>query len=152
MIEKKLNELFEQLSKDLISKYDELGMRASGAWAKSHEITVKNNTATLKANDYTDQLQFGRRPGSLPPVQSIEEWIKEKQVDFSWARNITAAAWAIAKSIQFKGTKYFQQGGTDLISSVITPERIQKMIDSVGVLLTAEFASVYVDELKNTLA
>ena len=149
-VQEVLKSEFELLSKDLIKKYDELGMRASGDWARSNEVTTTKNSATLLANDYTDQLVFGRRPGKLPPVKNIEQWIIDKRLDFSWANNITSAAWAIAKTIQNEGTSYFKQGGTDLVSSVVTEKRIQSIIDKCGVVVVAEFTSEYVESLKQT--
>ncbi len=62
-------------------------------------------------SDYGDYIQYGRPPGGkLPPVSVIAKWAKlkglapkgKKKSDKNAATQI---AWAIAKSIQKKGTK-----------------------------------------------
>ncbi len=57
---------------------------------------------------YIRALEFGRRPGSMPPVKAIQEWLEFKRVE-----NAEQVAWAVAISIRDKGTKparMFQKG------------------------------------------
>lgn len=147
---------FEKLSKDLIDKHDELGMRASGNWAESHEVEVTDTpqriTATLRANKYTEQLQYGRRPNKDQSKKSLKafvgwagstfipKWLKEKDL----IMNPYAVAWGIAK----KGTKYYQKGGTDLVDSVVTDERIKSITDQLGALYVEAISTGFASELK----
>jgi hypothetical protein len=100
----------------------------------------------LLANEYTKQLVNGRPEGKFPPLEDIKRWIIEKGIQSEIP--ISSLAFIIARKISEEGTKYYKQGGTDLVDAIVTPERIQSIIDKVGVSLTNSFASVLVNELK----
>lgn len=144
---------FEAIRVDLIKKYDELGMRASGQWANTLETRVSGLTAKLFGQSYTEQLVFGRKPGKFPPIGVIEQWIKDKGIKpIEENIKISSLAFLIARAISEKGTQYFQQGGTDLIDSVITPKRIQDIIDKVSVFYVNEFVLRFTNEFKTIAA
>jgi len=73
-----LKEEFGLLKDELIKKYDELGMRASGNWANSIEEVYSPLSAKLIGENYSEQLEFGRKAGKQPPSQAIEQWIRDK--------------------------------------------------------------------------
>lgn len=128
---------FEAISKDLVERYDALGMRSSGKWANSLEIEVSGNEKRLNAKitglNYTEQLGFGRKPGKFPPIDAIKQWILDKPITFIESEiSISSLAYLIARKIASEGTNYYQQGGTDLIQSVITPKRIQSILNATG--------------------
>jgi hypothetical protein len=145
-----LKQEFEILSKDLVKRHDELGMRASGKWASSHEIEViekpERLTATLKAEKYTEQLQFGRKPGRFPPLKAIENWIIDKGFNFDIP--IKSLSFLIARKIAKEGTKYYQKGGTDLVDSVVTDERMQDIINKLAPVYGDIIRSGFIEELK----
>jgi len=126
----------DKVSKELTEKYDQLGMRASGRWESEKEVTVKESgtrlTGIILGSDYTRYLQFGRKPGRFPPIDSIEQWIKDKRITSDIP--IRSLAFLIARKIAREGTRYFQQGGTNMIDSIITPERIDEIISKVGLI------------------
>jgi hypothetical protein len=133
----------ESLKEELIQKYDDLGMRATGNWANKLtsfvDISVGKYVAKIIGLDYTEQLVQGREPGGMPPVQNLVEWIEAKPITPWENMTIESMAWAIAKKIAREGTEYFKQGGTDLIQAVITPERIRKIINAVGKSMVNNF-------------
>ena len=137
---------FEKLKQDLISKHIELGMKASGKWIDSLEVVEENLRVSLLGEKYTDQLVYGRRAGTMPPVSAIEQWIKDKGIIPNIP--IRSLAWAIAINIKKNGTKYYQQGGTDLVSSVITVERINKIINLIGEELTLLIIPIFTNQYK----
>lgn len=52
---------------------------------------------------YADVIEFGRTPGTMPPVSPLIAWVRRKGI----ARNETEAksiAWAISKKIEREGT------------------------------------------------
>ena len=127
---------FEAIRKELVKRHDELGMRASGKWAKSLEVEISKtdgkSTAKLYGEKYTEQLVLGRKPGRFPPIKAIEQWIKDKGIQPIEANlKISSLAFLIARKIAKEGTNYYKQGGTDLVESVITPKRIQDIINQV---------------------
>lgn len=127
-------EELEAIRNDLRARYDQLGMRATGNFDRELEVveqTVKKYT--INATPYSRQLILGRRPGTMPPVAAIEAWMKAKGIRAVEARMTDRQlAFAIARSIKNRGTRYWRQGGTDLLDSVITPERMQRIIDRIS--------------------
>jgi hypothetical protein len=138
MIQEILSQEFELLKKDLILLYEKKGMRSSGKWADSLTVTVRSEigkyTAVLTGLDYSVQLEVGRKAGKFPPLEDIRKWIIEKGVFAEALRSITISslAFLIARKIANQGWKRERFGGVNLISEVVTDERLQKIIDEVG--------------------
>lgn len=125
---------FELLRSELIERYEALGMKASGNWGDSLEVQVSENSAVLLAAPYSDQLEYGRKLGKQPPSAVIEQWIKDKGIASRIEGDISVSslAFLIARKIAREGWNREQYGGTELISSVVTPERIQHIIDKAS--------------------
>lgn len=140
-----LSKEFELLKDDLIKAYDAKGMRASGKFAETLEVKVQGLTAQLWGEDYAQQLETGRKSGKFPPINAIEQWIKDKGIAnrIDGQISISSLAFLIARKIANEGWKRQEYGGVELISSVVTDERIQKIIDEVG----AEQAMIYTTEI-----
>jgi len=148
-----LNIEFEAIRKDLITKHEQLGMKASGKWADSLEVKIvgdnDKSVSQIIGEKYTEQLTFGRKPGKFPPIKAIEQWIKDKGIyHISMKIGISSLAFLIARKIAKEGTKYFKQGGTDLIESIITAERIQKIISQVKEINVTTFTNGLIEQLK----
>lgn len=148
-----LQEELEALKLDLIAKYKELGMRASGMW--EHTLEVKTTTTTgglrgvITGMDYTYYMQHGRKEGRMPPIQAIERWILARGLEpIKDKMSTTSLAWAIAKKIAREGTKRFKGGEQPpFIDAVITPERVQQIIEKVGYKYLATFTSEIINFL-----
>lgn len=143
-------EEFESIKKDLANKHRELGMKASGQWEGSLEVESGVDFGRVIGEPYTEQLVNGRKPGKFPPIQAIEKWIVDKGIIANIEGNITVSslAFLIARKIAKEGTEYFKEGGTDLVESVFTPQRVQKIIDKLGAELAIEFSQKIERELK----
>jgi hypothetical protein len=145
MSSKILSREFEDLKKDLIIAYDAKGMRASGKFADTLEVQVTGLNAKLFGEDYSQQLETGRKAGRFPPINAIEQWIKDKGIAnrIQGEISISSLAFLIARKIARNGWKREEHGGVELISEVVTDARIQKIIDEVG----AEQALIYSTEI-----
>lgn len=148
-----LQEEFESIKAELVQRYNELGMKSSGLWESELEISIdgdesKSSSKVLGLN-YTEQLVFGRKPGKFPPIKAIEQWIQDKGIA-AIGKNISTSslAFLIARKIAQEGTNYFKQGGTDLVESVITPERIQSIIDRVKEINVVTMTNGLIEKLK----
>ena len=144
---------FELIKNDLILLYEAKGMRASGAFADSLEVISKQNVIQLYGLDYAEQLQFGREAGSYPNIEAIKKWIIDKGV-FAEAlqkMKISSLAFLIARKIALFGWKRERYGGVDLISEVITPERINDIINKIGVSETVKLTSEIYDYYNQTI-
>lgn len=137
-IEKSIEDEFEKLRLEIIQAYDAKGMRASGKFANTSEVKTSKSTGgvsgKLIGESYVEQLESGRSSGRFPPLKEIEEWILNKGVFNSALTTIklSSLAFIIARKIANSGWNRQRFGGVDLISSVVTPERVQKIIDAVG--------------------
>lgn len=129
-----LSEQFELMKNDLIELYDVKGMRASGKWADSLEVIAGEDTVKLMGEEYSQQLETGRQAGKFPPIADIKKWIIDKGVFNSALQTISLSslAFLIARKIAKNGWKRERFGGVELISTIVTDARIQKIIDEVG--------------------
>ncbi len=147
-----LQEEFESIKSDLIQRHNDLGMKASGLWESELEITIEKSdgrmTARLSGIGYTEQLVYGRKPGKFPPIKAIEQWILDKGINLENNIKASSLAFLIARKIAKEGTKYFRDGGTDLIQSVITPERIQQIISKVREIDVVTITNGLIQQLK----
>ena len=148
-----LREEFALLKEDLIENHQKLGMKASGKWINelSDEVIEIGSKliGRITGASYTRQLVDGRRPGKMPPVRMIEEWIKNKGIQALESRlRLSQMAFAIARKIAQSGTRYYREGGTDLIERVVTPERMQRIIDRVTESVLNDQVDIYVRELR----
>jgi hypothetical protein len=143
------NEL-ELLKTELIKEYDILGMRASGKWADALEVQTTETSGKILGLNYSEQLEFGRRAGKAPPRQAIEQWIRDKGLAsrIEGQISVSTLAFLIARKIAREGWKREGFGGVELISKVVTAERIQKILDKVGFEYRLEFQSSIIKELK----
>lgn len=144
---------FEAIKKDLIAKHNQLKMKASGKWESSLKVDVLETQdlyiARIYGEHYTEQLVFGRKPGKFPPIKAIEQWIKDKGIAGIGKKiSVSSLAFLIARKIAKEGTKYFRDGGTDLVSSVYTPERIQSIIDKVREINLTYITNGLIEQLK----
>lgn len=144
-VEKILFNEFNLLKLDLIKKYDQKGMRASGNWANSLELQRGTMSIKLLGEPYSQQLESGRQAGKAPPSKVIEQWIIDKGISsrIQGKISISSLAFLIARKIAREGWKRQGFGGVDLISEVVTDQRIQMIIDKCG----EQVVAVYVTEI-----
>lgn len=135
----------------LIDKYDSLGMRASGEWANQLEYVIEgNNKVVIRGMDYTEQLVQGRGPSSqMPPVDAIYQWMLNKS-SFTGEKT-RSMAWAISKKIQKEGTKYYQDGGTDLLEVLDDPALVDEFYKIIGDFLRITIAEQLTRDIKQAL-
>lgn len=141
---------FELIVIDLKAKHVSLGMKSSGKWERGLEVQTAEFSGKILGEKYTTQLVQGRKSGKFPPIQAIRQWIVDKGIvnKIKGEISVSSLAFLIARKIAKEGTKYFQQGGTDLISSVITPARIQSIIDKVGAEILISEVNIIKNEFK----
>jgi len=144
----------DKLSADLTKRYEELGMRASGKWDKEKTVEVSEKGSVISGKieglEYTGALEGGRSPttkkgkGDLRPA--IEQWIKDKGI--SSEIPVKSLAYLIARKIHKDGWRRQEHGGVELISSVVTTERIDSIVNQVGIINIDVIVSGLVAELK----
>jgi hypothetical protein len=154
--EEVLQKEFELLSIDLIKAYDAKGMRASGKWADSLEVESSPLSAVLRGLDYTQQLESGRRANNgssgeswETTLEDIEQWIRDKGITpRENTMKLSTLAYLIARKIWREGWGREGFGGVELISEVVTDERIQSIIDKVGDVSAVEISTDIIKLIK----
>lgn len=142
---------FESLKADLIKAYDAKGMRASGNFANELEVIQPTTTRIqLWGADYAQQLETGRQAGKFPPINAIKQWIEDKNIASRLNGEITVSqlAFLIARKIAREGWKRQGFGGVELISEIVTDQRMQKIIDEVGLEKVSEVKSEIIKLIK----
>ena len=152
--EKILFDEFTSIKEDIISLYDNRGRRASGDFANEMEVEVDGLTVRLLGAAHSEYVVEGRGPGKFPPIDRIEKWIEDKGIAATIEGEITVSslAFLIARKIAREGTEVWKEGGDDLISSVITPQRIQSIIDKVSLFNVSEFTSRFTEVFEELAA
>lgn len=105
---------------------------ASGALVNSLRYEATDTNLKVYALDYIYYLEHGRKPGKKPPRAVIRKWIDDKGIlpdglnkDVEKAKD--SLAFLIQRKIGEKGTLIYQQGGSDLLSSIINDSFIQEI-------------------------
>jgi len=115
-----IEKILDEVIKDyLIPHFVSKGMRASGNW----ESKVEAVGNVIRGPRYTEQLTYGRQPGTFAPIAPLKEWAKIKLGLND--RQATSAAYAISHKLKKEGNEYFKQGGTDLIEYLSSPQVIR---------------------------
>ena len=147
---------FNSLMEDLKKEHLRLGMKASGDWIDSLEVSTTELSGTLKGNSYSEQLETGRKPtsgrggGGETLLSKIKKWIVDKGIVNRIKGNITVSslAFIITRKIHKEGWKRKDHGGVNLISNIVTDKRMQDIIDQIGSSMALSFAQKLTDKLK----
>lgn len=100
----------------LIPHFLSLGMDASGEWRGALHVVGDR----IRGRKYTEQLVYGRKPGTFAPIEPLKKWamlklgLDEKQA--------LGAAFAISNKLKNEGSEYYKQGGTTLVEILRSPE------------------------------
>lgn len=143
-----MSELSETLKQLLTQLADEIKAgipNATGKTAASIEVNIEDKniagfplvSGEIKANRYFTVLETGRRPGKMPPIDSIKEWVQAKGFNFPMTtslgntiRNAEGLSWAIAIKISKEGTSLFRKGGhSGVISNVLNEQRLDTFFE-----------------------
>ena len=128
-----------QLKADLINEYNKSGLKASGAYERELEAVVTNDKVTMWGAYHSQFMQIGRRPtkaagtkGEGVLTKAILEWIDAKSITPEPGMTKKTLAFLIARKIHRDGiivpNKY---NSGDVISKVITDERILELVKSI---------------------
>lgn len=157
LLAERLNRLREQI----IANIDTAGEKASGATQQSLRVDITDMTGTLYGRAYFATVETGRRPGKMPPVQTIKDWIAAKglhvdpveykrQPSDRWQpkytaeeRGINRMAWSIAYKIGREGSRLYRDGGRTDIYTRPMEETIEEIrLELAGLYRSAVEADI----------
>ena len=117
-------DLLEEIKSKVISEYHQKKLKASGTFEREIKVTRISGKLVLTLPYYGQFIMAfksnkgGRPPGKFPPLDAIEQWIKDKKIslrDYVSGRfkkksdsNLKAAAFLIARSIAESGTRIYK--------------------------------------------
>lgn len=139
--DKVIKEEFEAIISDLKALYNASGKKVSGNFESGLEASYEPNKGILKGYPYL----AGRIAGKMPPVKNILEWVKARGIN-PLKGTQTGLAWAIAKTIAKSGTN--KDNHLKIYEEVITPERIQSILDKITKINIQEFVNSITVEMK----
>lgn len=87
---------------EIFVRQERNGMVASGYSKANTKVEETKKGAALSGPLYlrTNFKGIGRKPGTMPPVKSIEAWLKMKNLEH-------LSAWAVAMNIKKNGTRIY---------------------------------------------
>lgn len=128
-----LIQFFEAIRNDIITEHLAQNQRASGRTLESLEISVNDFQGTLSGAAHIGVLEDGRRAGGFPPVNRIEQWIKDKGIIPKGKTTPLQLAFIIARKISIEGTLLHQRGGNSgVLSKAINEGRISALLESLA--------------------
>ena len=103
-VDEKLSEIalfvFNESQQNIINK----GLVDQGTLLSSGRIEDQFLKKRIVYNvPYADAIEYGRLPGSQPPVEPIKGWIRRKGIAGD-DKEVNKIAWAIAKDLKKNGT------------------------------------------------
>ena len=139
--------ILNQYGQSTTQKIQNAVPKKTGKTARSvrYEVTDQGSSAVLRivGRPYFMSVQTGRKstPGKKPSrdfVNNIKEWLRASGGE-------QGAAYAIARSINEKGTKLWQKGGNTIISDIVN----QTLIDQISKDALENFANYYLVSVAN---
>lgn len=138
IIRDELNKVIEE-AKQL---YNGSGKRVTGNWEKGLRVDAKGNKGSLFSYAYL----AGRGPtrqgnkGEPTLVQRIEQWLRNRGIrPLESGMKISSLAFLIARKIHREGTN--KDNHLEVFEKILTPERIQKIIDRVAAFNVSLFVN-----------
>lgn len=137
---------FELLRAEAVAAYKASGRAASGNWGANIKVELTETGASLTAPEYIN----GRKPGTPPPSDAIEQWLISKGIAARLEKDISISslAFLIARKI---GREGWQPDKEDILASVATPQRIQAILDKIGESQLEDFTTQVLNHLKTAL-
>lgn len=144
-----LTQFFEAVRNDIIVEHLALNQRASGRTLESLEISIGEFSGNLSGARHIGVLEDGRRPGGMPPVSRIEQWIKDKGIIPKGKITPLQLAYLIARKISIEGTLLYKRGGNSgVLSKAINKSRIDALLESLADKYQGEAVSEVVSVYK----
>lgn len=140
-------------NKELVSRYNSMGLKASGKFEKELRYDASDTQATIYAPPHVGAMVGGRKQtstttkGSPTLREVIREWIDDKGIVPDGKISKDSLAYLIARKIHNQGIKVpgpYNDG--TLITSVITDEKINDLLKQIS----QNYITTFSKEIKET--
>lgn len=141
-MDKDILQAVEEIKKEIFDSYMAKGLVASGEFGRELAVNDFGNRVTITAPHYVEQMENGRKAGTMPPVSAIKAWITNK--NRTAGTNIPEeAAFAIAYVMKRDGVKVpnnHNSGG--VVSEVLNEQRVKRLTVDVCQIITAKINDI----------
>ena len=121
-----VEEFLNELKDEQLEIFDAENMNATGESRAQFGVKMETNRGILLGPEQILQLDRGRKPGNMPPVQNLIRWVQAKGLPTS---DPVSTAWAIAIKIKNEGTSRWRgerKKPSGIVSEVLDPRRISE--------------------------
>lgn len=145
-----IKEEIDAILVDIIDVYNKSGRRASGEFEKGLEAVYEHNKGTIRGFVYLAGRGATKKKGKAgePTLQDqILSWLKTKGIrPLNKKMKLRSLAYLIARKIHKEGTK--RSEWLKVYEEVITPERIDSIIDRISALNVNKIITTITAELE----
>jgi hypothetical protein len=122
--EEALIQFFNAVIIDVKRTMEDKNLNASGVTAESLGYEVSGDSGQLNGSTNFYWLEYGRGPGKMPPIQSMEDWIRVRGFsDYD--------PWAVAKSIAANGTLIYRDKTKGVSIGAIATKYIPALLKNI---------------------
>lgn len=131
-----IKEEIDGILKDIIQVYEASGRKASGQFEEGLEAVYEHNKGTIKGFVYLagrGKTKKAGKAGEPTVLEQIKKWIKVKGIKpMKDNISVNSLAYLITRRIHQEGTR--RSEWLRIYEQVITPERINQIIDRISEL------------------
>lgn len=132
-----LDEIGRKFVEAIRSRMSERNLNDTGAGSASLSYKVEGDKLMIEGVARLLFLEFGRRPGTMPPLDVIEAWVRRKlNVE---DKDVRSVAFLIARKIKEKGTQILTDKTKGLELELILAELNEELFNDIA---TGQAASI----------
>lgn len=140
----------KQLSQGIVDQYRKIlsdeGINASSTLSQTADIEVEFDGVMLRVSlllePYWKYVEYGRRPGKMPPIDNIKEWIRVKPIipDSNSGRvpSTNQLAYLIARKIGREGIP-----ARHAINKTVYTDVTERIIEAIKAEITQQLKQQY---------
>ena len=147
----------ERVKTGILFNYQSKGLKASGrTQAELRVVPIQGRdsrgrftTASvgIEGPSYVRFEDLGRKPGKFPPIESIQQWIRDKKITPTGDISERQLAFLIARKIAAHGTNIHLNRSKGLEIQKVVEAELPKFMDEVGDLTAQLMASAIIEGL-----
>lgn len=139
---KDIMQAVKKIRDDIVANYYSMKLNASGNFDEQTQVEEYPGGVRIVAPAYIYQMEEGRRPGTMPPISAIRQWIKDKNAN-AGTDIPEEVAYAIAYVIKRDGIQVpNEHNAGGVASKILTPELIKRITVEFNRIIRAEILTI----------
>ena len=128
---KRLEEIGNKLIKSIRIEMSDKNLNDTNQASESLSYQVTDNRLTIYGLQRILFLEFGRRPGTFPPVDQIQNWVASK-LGITDEKENRSVAFVIARKIKEKGTDILTDEAKGLQITLLVEEINEQLFQEMS--------------------